>query len=92
MLIAIILIFAIAIVLGLKNQEIVNVNFVFAQGELRLSTLLTITLLIGILISSVFTLYFIFKGKLKYRKLLKENKKQRKELNKLRTTLSPKEA
>lgn len=85
MLVAAILIFATAIVLGLKNQALVNINFIFAQSDLRLSTLLTITLLIGIAASSVFSFYFIFKGKLKYRKLLKENKKQRKALNQLRT-------
>ena len=92
MLVAVILIFATAIVLGLKNQELVNINFIFAQRDLRLSTLLTITLLIGIATSALFSFYFIFKGKLKYRKLLKNNKKQRKELNQLRATLPSKEA
>ena len=91
MLVAVILIFATAVVLGLKNQDLVNINFIVAQSDLRLSTLLTITLLIGMATSALFSFYFIFKGKLKYRKLLKENKKQRKELNKLRTTLSSKE-
>lgn len=92
MLVAAILIFATATVLGLKNQALVNINFIFAQRDLRLSSLLAITLLMGIALTSLFAFYFIFKGKLKYRKLLKQNKKQRKELNQLRTKLPSKEA
>lgn len=90
MLVVVILVFGIAVVLGLKNQEIVIVNFIFAQNTFRLSTLLTITLLIGICISALFGFYFILKAKLRYRKLLKKNKTQGEELNQLRTTLSPK--
>ncbi len=91
MLMVVIFVFGIAAVLGLKNQEIVNINFIFAQNSLRLSTLLTITLLIGICISALFGFYFILKAKFRYRKLLKKNKKQGEELNQLRTTLSLKE-
>ncbi|MCK5819450.1 MAG: LapA family protein [Psychromonas sp.] len=88
MLVAVIFVFVIAVVLGLKNQEIVNINFILAQKDLRLSTLLAITLSIGICISALFGIYFILKAKFRYRILLKKIKKQGEELDKLRTNLS----
>ncbi len=80
-----IFLFAVAVILGLKNQELVNINYLVAQSEMRLSTLFAILFLIGFVVSSLIGIFFYMKLKMKNRKLRKLNKKQRKELNQLRT-------
>jgi len=79
-----ILLFVVAVVLGLKNQQVVNLNYLVAQSEIRLSTLLAIIFLIGFFTSSVIAMLFFVKLKIKNRQLLKMNKRQSKELNDLR--------
>ncbi len=85
-LILLVLLFAIAIVLGLKNQQAVNVNYLLAQSEMRLSTLLAINFMLGFIISGCFGTLFYLRLTMKNRQLRKLNKKQRKELNLIRTT------
>lgn len=85
-LVIIILLFAIAIILGLKNQQMVNINYLLAQSEVRLSTLLAINFLFGFIISGCFATFFYFRLSMKIRHQRKLNKKQRKELNLLRAT------
>lgn len=85
-LVLIALLFAIAIVLGLKNQQVVNINYLLAQSEIRLSTLLAINFMFGFIVSSCFGMLFYLRLKMKNRQLGKLNKKQRKELNLLRTS------
>ncbi|WP_028862510.1 LapA family protein [Psychromonas aquimarina] len=77
--------FAVVVILGLKNQELVNINYLVAQSEMRLSTLFAVIFLIGFVVSSLIGTFFYMKLKMKNRKLRKLNKKQRKELNQLRT-------
>jgi len=84
-LVLIVLLFAIAIVLGLKNQQAVNINYLLAQSEIRLSTLLAINFMFGFIISACFGTLFYLRLTMKNRHLRKLNKKQRKELNLLRT-------
>ena len=85
-LVLLILLFAIAIILGLKNQQIVNINYLLAQSEVRLSTLLAINFMFGFIVSGCFTTLFYLRLTMKTRQLRKLNKKQRKELNLLRTS------
>ena len=85
-LVFIVLLFAIAIVLGLKNQQAVNINYLLAQSEVRLSTLLAINFMFGFIISGCFGTLFYLRLTMKNRHLRKLNKKQRKELNLLRTS------
>ncbi|WP_022942001.1 LapA family protein [Psychromonas hadalis] len=85
-LIVIVLLFAIAIVLGLKNQQTVNINYLVAQSEMRLSTLLAINFLFGFIVSGCFGTLFYLRLTMKNRHLRKLNKKQRKALNQLSTT------
>ena len=84
-LVLIVLLFAITIVLGLKNQQVVNINYLLAQSEIRLSTLLAINFMFGFIISGCFGMLFYLRLTMKNRNLRKLNKKQRKELNLLRT-------
>ena len=77
--------FAITLVIGLKNQQLVNVNYLVAQSEVALSTLLAILFMLGFVCSLFFASLFYLKLKMKNRQLNKLNKKQCKELNKLRS-------
>ncbi|AGH82017.1 hypothetical protein PCNPT3_10395 [Psychromonas sp. CNPT3] len=81
-----ILLFIVALLFSLKNQQIVNVNYVLAQSELRLSTLLAIMFFFGFCLAMLFSFYFYLKLKFKNSQLIKNNKKQRKELNNLRSS------
>ena len=84
-LVLIILLFVIAIVIGLKNQQLVNINYLVAQSEIRLSTLLAINFMFGFIVSGFFGALFYLRLTMKNRRMKKLNKKQRKELNLLRT-------
>ena len=83
--------FVIAVVLGLKNQQIVTVNYVIAQTDLRLSSLMAFTFSLGIISSSLVASIFYLKSKIQNRSLKKKNTKQRKELNKLLSELTEKD-
>lgn len=79
-----ILFFVVAALLGLKNQQLVNINYLLAQSEMRLSTLLAIIFLIGFTASGTIAVLYYLRLKIKNRQLLKMNKKQSKELDELR--------
>ena len=85
-LVIIILLFAVAIILGLKNQQPVNINYLVAQSEIRLSTLLAINFMLGFVVSCCFGTLFYLRLSLKSRQVRKLNKKQDKELRLLRET------
>lgn len=85
-LVLLVLLFIIAIVLGLKNQQVVNINYLVAQSDIRLSTLLAINFMFGFIVSACFGTLFYLRLTMKNHQLQKLNKKQRKELNLLRCT------
>ncbi len=87
-LIVTVLLFAVAVVLGLKNQQFINVNYLIAQSEMRLATLLAIIFMLGFVVSAIFATLFYFKLKMKNRLLRKHNKKLCKELDQLRIALT----
>ena len=60
-----ILLFVIAALLGLKNQQLVNINYLLAQSEMRLSTLLAIIFLIGFIASGALGVLFYLRLKIK---------------------------
>jgi putative membrane protein len=88
-LIVAVLLFAIAVALGLKNQQLINVNYLIAENEIRLATLLAIIFFLGFIVATVFAMLFYLKLKMKNRQLSRLNKKQHKELNQLRTLPTP---
>ena len=75
-LIASMLILLLAILIGAQNDQAVVLNYLVAQSELQLSSLMALMLLIGVLLSlSVFSVYWF---RLKWRiarleRLLKKN-------------------
>lgn len=80
-----ILCFVIALALGSQNQEMVNFNYLLAQGEFRLSWLLSIVLGIGFVFGWFFCGALYIKEKMMTAILKKQVVKQRQELDKLRT-------
>ena len=84
-LIVTILLFFIALALGLKNQQLITFNYLIAQSEMQLSTLLAATFLFGFIFSAIFMGLFYLQLKIRNRQLRKLNKKQRKKLDQLRT-------
>lgn len=78
----------IVIVIGLKNQQLITVNYIIAQNELRLSTLLAIIFTLGFAGALSLVSYFYLILKMKNRKLRKINIKQRKELNNVRDRIA----
>ncbi|ADT87548.1 DUF1049 domain-containing protein [Vibrio sp. Vb2880] len=68
--------FLIALALGSQNQEIVTFNYLLAQGEFHLSTLLGSVFVIGFLIAWIIFGSMHLKSKLEIRKLNRKLKKQ----------------
>lgn len=83
-LISAVLLFAIAVILGLKNQQLINVNYLIAENEIRLATLLAIIFMVGFIVATLFSGLFYLKLKMKNRRLRRLNNKQLKELSQLR--------
>ncbi|WP_435237069.1 LapA family protein [Psychromonas sp. PT13] len=79
-----ILLFGIAIILGLKNQQLIDVNYLIAENEVPLATLSAIIFMFGFIVAGFFGSFFYLKLKMKTRQLRKVNNKQLKELEQLR--------
>lgn len=60
-----IIIFAIAITLGSDNKEFVTFNFLIAQKEMRLSSLVAISFGFGFILAWLLSFIYVFKLKLK---------------------------
>ncbi|MBY8084533.1 DUF1049 domain-containing protein [Vibrio fluvialis] len=68
--------FLIALALGSQNQEIVTFNYLLAQGEFHLSTLLGSVFAVGFLIAWIIFGSMHLKSQLEIRKLNRKLKKQ----------------
>ncbi|MBY8244661.1 LapA family protein [Vibrio fluvialis] len=68
--------FLIALALGSQNQEIVTFNYLLAQGEFHLSTLLGAVFVVGFLIAWIIFGSMHLKSQLEIRKLNRKLKKQ----------------
>lgn len=67
--------FLIALALGSQNQEVVTFNYLLAQGEFHLSTLLGCVFVAGFILAWVIFGSLHLKSKLQVRKLNKQLKK-----------------
>ncbi|RJG48653.1 LapA family protein [Motilimonas pumila] len=79
------LFFAVAVFLGLKNEALVNFNYLIAQTDIRLSTLLAIVFGIAFTLGAIISSGLYMKVKLANGRLQKKIKRQNKELDELRT-------
>ncbi|PKF50550.1 LapA family protein [Enterovibrio nigricans] len=77
--------FLIALALGTQNQEVVNFNYLLAQGEFKLSLLLGIVFGTGFALGWLICGMLYLKAKMSASMLKKQVNKQRQELDKLRT-------
>lgn len=68
--------FLIALALGSQNQEIVTFNYLLAQGEFHLSTLLGSVFVVGFLIAWIIFGSMHLKSQFEIRKLNRKLKKQ----------------
>jgi len=84
-----VILFATAVLFGFKNQQLVNVNYLIAENDIRLTSLLAIIFFLGMITSIVFCTFFYLKLKIKNRSLRKVNKKQSDELTRLRLASTP---
>ncbi|MGL5334660.1 MAG: LapA family protein [Enterovibrio sp.] len=82
--------FVIALALSTQNQAIVNFNYLAAQGEFRLSSLLGISFAGGFIVGWLFCGALYVKQKMANSLLRSQVTKQRDELNNLRIE-APKE-
>ena len=76
--------FFLALALGTQNQEIINFNFLVAQGNFRLSTLLGVVFGLGFVLGWLFCGALYFKARMSNAMLRKQVYKQRQELDTLR--------
>ncbi|WP_000691488.1 LapA family protein [Vibrio sp. RC586] len=72
--VAVLALFLIALALGSQNQSVVAFNYLLAQGEFHLSTLLGSVFVIGFACASILFGGLHLKSKLKIRKLTKQLK------------------
>lgn len=72
--VAVLALFLIALALGSQNQEVVAFNYLLAQGEFHLSTLLGSVFIIGFACAALIFGGMHIKSQLKIRKLTKQLK------------------
>ncbi|WP_434359792.1 lipopolysaccharide assembly protein LapA domain-containing protein [Parasalinivibrio latis] len=77
--------FLVALALGSVNQELVGFNFLAAQGEFRLSTLLGGAFGLGFILGWLVCGLLYLRARFSARRLQKQVNKQQQELDKLRT-------
>ena len=77
-----ILLFCCAVILGLKNQQLVDVNYLIVESEIPLATLMAIVFTLGLMVATLISSFFYFKLRIRNRLL-------RREVEKLRTIPAP---
>lgn len=78
------ILFAVGITLGTQNDQLVHVNYLVAQGEYRLSTLLAIVFAAGFLVGWIVFGIVLLRLKIKNSRLRKKAERQHRELEELR--------
>ncbi|MGR5062619.1 LapA family protein [Photobacterium sp. DNB22_13_2] len=76
--------FLVTLALGAQNQQLVNFDFLLAQGEFQLSTLLGITFGSGFVIGWLICGLLYLKTRFTKNRLSKKVQKQKQELDQLR--------
>ena len=76
--------FLVTLALGAQNQQLVNFDFLLAQGELQLSTLLGIAFGSGFVIGWLICGLLYLKARFTKNRLSKKVQKQQQELDQLR--------
>ncbi len=78
--------FLITFALGAQNEAVVHFNYLVAQGDFKLSTILGITFGTGFIIGWIICGLLYIKVRFSYKRLMKKMAKQEQELEVLRAT------
>ncbi|AKD39621.1 LapA family protein [Pasteurella multocida] len=76
----------VAITIGANNDQIISFNYMVAQSEFRLSTLVAILFGLGLILGWLISVIFYIKLKLKNMSLTRQLKRQTLQINELTTT------
>ncbi|MGX4780670.1 LapA family protein [Pasteurella multocida] len=76
----------VAITIGVNNDQIISFNYMVAQSEFRLSTLVAILFGLGLILGWLISAIFYIKLKLKNMSLTRQLKRQTLQINELTTT------
>lgn len=87
-LLVIIAIVIVAITIGANNDQLITFNYIVAQSELRLSTLVAILFGLGLVLGWLVTGIFYLKIKLQYIALNRRVKRQSQQITELTTQTS----
>lgn len=76
----------VAITVGANNDQIITFNYIVAQSEIQLSSLVAILFGFGLILGWLITGFFYLKLKLKNMSLARQVKRQTLQINELTTT------
>ena len=81
-----------AINVGANNDQIITFNYIVAQSDFRLSTLVDILFGLGLILGWLITCYYYLKLRLKNMVLTRQIKRQTQQINELTSSLNVKAA
>lgn len=76
----------VAVTIGANNDQIITFNYIFAESQFQLSTLVAILFGLGLILGWFITGFFYLKLKLKNISLNRQIKRQTLQINELTTT------
>lgn len=76
----------VAVTVGANNDQMITFNYIVAQSEIQLSTLVAILFGFGLILGWLITGFFYLKLKLKNMSLARQVKRQTLQINELTTT------
>lgn len=74
--VVILVVFAIAIMFGSQNDQLVQINYLLAMAEMPISNFMVLMLVLGAIISSCLWLWYVLKLKWRISSLERDRKKQ----------------
>ncbi|MBO1520241.1 lipopolysaccharide assembly protein LapA domain-containing protein [Oceanisphaera pacifica] len=83
-LIILIILFAVGLTLGIQNDQLVHVNYLLAQGDYRLSSLLAVIFVAGFVVGWLVFGVVLLRLRMKNTGLRKKVERQHRELEELR--------
>ena len=82
----------VALTVGATNDQIITFNYIVAQSDFRLSTLVAILFGLGLILGWLITGFFYLKLRLKNMVLTRQIKRQTQQINELTSSLNVKAA
>ena len=76
----------VAVTVGANNDQIITFNYIFAQNEIRLSTLVAVLFGLGLVLGWLITGFFYLRLKFRNISLMRQIKRQTLQISELTTT------